>query len=153
MDRFLEIKEAVHSRVTRLLRHMGLGPSRPAKRSPQSVTDRTVDTTSATVARLAQGERQPDPWENSRYQPLLNMRMVITRNGQLSARNAGAAASPDPVAPRSPSRPGTTHHQGRGSRPLSIATKGFSIRSSFNIEFLLDLLDLLGRIDNAVRLQ
>ena len=109
-----------------------------------------MDTTSATVARLAQGERQPDPWENSRYQPLLNMRMVITRNGQLSARNAGAAASPDPVAPRSPSRPGTTHHQGRGNRPLNIATKGVSIFSNLNIEFLLYV---LGRTDNAVRLQ
>ena len=105
---------------------------------------------STTVARLAQGERQPDPWENSRYQPLLNMRMVITRNGQLSTRNAGAEANPDPVVPRSPSRPGTTHHQGRGSRPLSIATKGVSIRSSFNIEFLLDL---PGWIDTTVRIQ
>ena len=114
---------------------MGLGPSRPANRSPQSVTDRTVDMISTTVARLAQGERQPDPWENSRYQPLLNMRMVITRNGQLSTRNAGAEANPDPVVPRSPSRPGTTHHQGRGSSPLSTAKNGLSMCSNLNIDY------------------
>jgi len=57
----------------------------------------------------------------------------MARKGQVSTRNAGAKASPDPAPPISPSRPGTTHHQGRGRRPLSKARKGFSARRNFGM--------------------
>ena len=61
----------------------------------------------------------------------------MARKGQVSTRNAGAKASPDPAPPISPSRPGTTHHQGRGRRPLSKARKGFSARRNFGMVSLL----------------
>ena len=51
----------------------------------------------------------------------------------MSTRNAGAMASPVDVPPTRPSRPGRTHHQGRGISPLSNAWKGFSTCSNLSI--------------------
>jgi len=110
---------------------MGLSPRRSANRRPQSVTANTVDKTNVVMARLGHLVLRSARCEICRYHPRLSMSRVMTRRGQLSARNAGAKANPDPEAPRSPSRPLTTHHQGSGNRPLNIATKGVSIRRNF----------------------
>ena len=69
----------------------------------------------------------------SRYQPLLSIISVTARKGHVSACNAGAMASPAGAPPRRPSKPGTTHHQGNGNRPLNRATKGFSTWMNFCI--------------------
>ena len=61
------------------------------------------------------------------------MTSVKAKSGQVSTRNAGAKASPVDVPPTRPSKPGTTHHQGSGSRPLSTATKGLSTCSNLGI--------------------
>ena len=53
----------------------------------------------------------------------------------MSTRNAGAKASPAEVPPNRPSKPGTTHHQGKGSSPLNDATNGFSTCNIFRIFF------------------
>ena len=53
----------------------------------------------------------------------------------MSTRNAGAKASPAEVPLNRPSKPGTTHHQGRGSSPLKLATKGFSIFNRLRIVY------------------
>jgi hypothetical protein len=110
---------------------MGLSPRRPANRRLQSVTANTVDKTDVVMARLGHLALRSARCEICRYHPRLSMSKVIISKGQLSARNAGAKANTDPEAPRSPSRPLATHHQGRGNRPLSIATKGVSIRRNF----------------------
>ena len=81
-------------------------------------------------------ERQLPRWDSSRYQPRLNMTSVNTRNGHVSTRNAGAKASPAEVPPRKPSKPGTTHHQGKGNRTLNKATKGLSTCVMFLMELL-----------------
>ena len=69
----------------------------------------------------------------SSYQPLLSIISVTARKGHVSACNAGAMASPAGAPPRRPSKPGTTHHQGNGNRPLNRATKGFSTWMNFCI--------------------
>ena len=92
-----------------------------------------VDPMRTRRARVAQVDRQPDPWDRSRYQARPNMRIVITRKGHVSTRNAGARASPADVPPKRPSRPGTTHHQGRGNSPLNNATKGLSNSNSLRM--------------------
>ena len=51
----------------------------------------------------------------------------------MSTRNAGATASPAEMPPSRPSKPGITHHQGSGSSPLKLATKGASIFSNLRI--------------------
>ena len=61
------------------------------------------------------------------------MAIVRAKKGHVSTRNAGARASPAEVPPNKPSKPGMTHHQGKGSRPLNTATKGFSIWNSLSI--------------------
>ena len=58
---------------------------------------------------------------------------VNAKSGQVSTRNAGAKASPIDAPPTRPSRPGSTHHQGRGSSPLSAAVKGLSTCSNLRI--------------------
>ncbi len=58
---------------------------------------------------------------------------VTASRGHVSACNAGAMASPAGAPPRRPSKPGTTHHQGNGRRPLNRATKGFSTWMNFCI--------------------
>ena len=74
----------------------------------------------------AQAETQPPLWASCRYQPRPSISKVRASSGQVSTRNAGAIASPVDDPPTSPSRLGTTHHQGRGSSPLSTAKKGLS---------------------------
>ena len=111
----------------------GRPPRYPPNRSDQSATAATVEIDNVTVARLAHVERKSPRFDSSTYQPRPSMMIVTTRNGHVSTRNAGVAASPDPVAPRSPSKPGTTHHHGNGKSPLSRATNGVSIRRYFNI--------------------
>ena len=85
--------------------------------------------------RLAHWERQLLRWAISRYQPRPNISKFIPRRGHVSARNAGAKASPAELPPTRPSRPGMTHHHGRGKRPLSIAWNGTSTCSHLSIGF------------------
>ena len=61
------------------------------------------------------------------------MTTVKARSGQVSTRNAGAKASPVEVPPSRPSKPGTSHHQGRGTSPLKLATNGLSILNRLRI--------------------
>ena len=116
---------------------MGAGPRSPANRRPQRTAASTVDPTRVSHARCLQlkrqRERQLGRRDSSRYQPRPSMAMVRAKNGHVSTRNAGAKASPAEVPPNKPSRPGMTHHQGNGSRPLNTATKGFSICNSLSI--------------------
>ena len=92
----------------------------------------TVDATRTRLERFAQGERQPR-WDTFRYQPRPSMTRVSTRSGPLSARKAGARASPDDAPLSRPSRPGTTHHQGSGKSPLSRAKNGLSKCRNFSM--------------------
>ena len=108
-------------------------PNSPANRSPKSDIAITDETTKTRRERLAHEDCHPPPCDRFRYQPLASMTTVSTRNGQLSTRNAGAMASPADVPPIRPSRPGITHHQGKGKSPLNSATNGLSICSHFNI--------------------
>ena len=84
----------------------------------------------------AQAETQPPRWASCRYQPRPSISKVRASRGQVSTRNAGTMASPVDVSPTRPSRPGRTHHQGRGSSPLSTARKGFSTCSNLSILLL-----------------
>ena len=88
-----------------------------------------------TVARFFHAGPHQPPWDGASHQPRANMRTVMTKKGQVSTCNAGARASPADVPPRTPSKPGTTHHQGSGNTPLSSPTKGFSMCSNF-IDFI-----------------
>ena len=83
------------------------------------------------VARFFQAVPHRLPWDGANHQPRASITTVITKNGQVSTCNEGAKASPADVPPRTPSKPGTTHHQGSGSSPLSRLTNGFSICSNF----------------------
>ena len=106
---------------------MGLIPNTPVNRRVQRETASAVDIISIVKERRLHVERRHlFQLATSRYQPLLSMISVIARKGHVSACNAGAVASPVGAPPRRPSKPGTTHHQGNGSRPLNRATKGFS---------------------------
>ena len=89
-----------------------------------------------TTDRRTQIERQPPLWDSSRYQPRLNMTSVSSRKGHVSTRNAGAKASPVEVPPRRPSKPGTTHHQGKGNSTLNSATNGLSTCNIFLMHLL-----------------
>lgn len=111
----------------------GLIPRRPANRRLHISVASSVDAMSITLDRLAHGERQPPPWLISRYHPLPNINTVMPRKGHVSARNAGAEASPADVPPKRPSRPGMTHHQGKGRSPLNSARNGTSTCSNFSI--------------------
>ena len=111
-------------------------PNRPTKRSPHSVPDTVVDTMSTTPERFDQVDRQPPAWDSRRYHARPSISRVRPRSGHVSTRNAGARASPADVPATTPSRPGTTHHQGRGKSPLSNDTKGASTFSNL-IMFLL----------------
>ena len=91
--------------------------------------------TSTTEERRAQGERHPPLWVNSTYHPRLSIRMVMPRKGHVSTSNAGVRANPTDVPPSRPSSPGMTHHQGRGSSPLNMATNGFSTCRNLSIVF------------------
>jgi hypothetical protein len=106
-------------------------PNRPANRRPHNPTDNTVAVISTTVARFRHEEVHRPPWDNSSHQPRASMSTVTAKNGQVSTCNAGARASPAGVPPRKPSKPGTTHHQGSGSNPLSRPTTGLSTCSNF----------------------
>ena len=108
-------------------------PNNPVNRRPHITAASAVDPIKVSRARVAHADRQPPPWLSTRYQPRPSISKVMPRNGQVSTRNAGARASPADVPPRRPSRPGTTHHQGRGNSPLNKATKGISTRNSFSI--------------------
>ena len=110
----------------------GRAPSIPANRRPQSSVASTVEKISTRLDRLAHGERQLLPWLISRYHPLLSIKIVTPKRGHVSTRNAGAKASPAGVPPRRPSRPGMTHHQGRGRSPLNSALNGASTCSNLN---------------------
>ncbi len=113
---------------------MGLVPNTPVNRRVQRDTARAVDTTSMAKERRLQVERRHlFQLATSRYQPLLSMISVTARKGHVSACNAGAMANPAGAPPRRPSKPGTTHHQGNGNRPLNRATKGFSTWMNFCI--------------------
>ena len=118
-------------------------PITPAKRRLQSPAARPVEPIKTRRARLLAGERQLPAWASSRYQPRASIATVSNKNGHVSARNAGAMASPADVPPRRPSRPGTTHHQGSGRTPLSSATNGFS--TCRRLRMRLDFLHLLRR--------
>ena len=120
------LPEAYQECRLRIPAYNGLIPSRPANRRLQSSTANAVEPIKITRARFLNTECQPPCWDISRYQPLPSISKVRPRNGQLSARNAGTVASPAEVPPRKPSRPGTTHHQGSGKSPLSVATNSFS---------------------------
>ena len=91
-------------------------------------------------ARRRQEERQRPGWANSKYHPRPSIIRVRANSGHVSTRNAGAKASPAEVPPKRPSKPGTTHHQGNGKRPLSMATKGISTRSNLSIRILHEFL-------------
>ena len=73
--------------------------------------------------RFAHEDIHPPPWLMFRYQPRASISTDRARKGQLSSRNAGARARPVDAPPNTPSRPGMTHHQGRGMSPLKRATK------------------------------
>ena len=90
------------------------------------VTARTVENMRTSPARRRQDDRQRPGWANSKYHPRPSIIRVNANSGHVSTRNAGAKASPAEVPPSRPSKPGTTHHQGKGNNPLNKATKGFS---------------------------
>ena len=92
-------------------------PRMPPKRSPHSVAATAVDRTS--VASDRSGHAPPMPWPIWRYHALARNAPPTAANGTVATCNAGAMASPTPALPRRPSPPGSTQHQGRGSRPVS----------------------------------
>lgn len=112
-------------------------PRRPTNRIAHRAAEPRVETTRMSNARLAMGDRQPR-WDSATYQPRASITTVTTSSGHVSTRNAGATASPAELPPSRPSRPGTTHHHGRGISPLSAATNGFSIGGIFNMTANLD---------------
>ena len=85
------------------------------------------------MARFFQAGPHQLPWDGASHQPRASMSKVTAKKGQVSTCNAGAKASPAEEPPSKPSRPGTTHHQGSGSSPLSRLTKGFSMWSRFMV--------------------
>ena len=108
----------------------GGAPSTPAKRSPHSRAETAVETARTRPERRCQSVACP--CERCTYHPRPIERRVRARKGQVSTRNAGAAASPAPPVPRRPSRPGTTHHQGSGRSSLSGVSR-YSIASQRDI--------------------
>ncbi len=113
--------------------YSGLAPSSPANRSVHKTTDKTVDRIKVAMARFFHPLPHKLPWEGASHQPRASISTLTAKNGQVSACNAGAMASPADVPPRIPSKPVTTHHQGRGRSPLSRLTKGFSTCSNLII--------------------
>ena len=108
----------------------------PVNLRDHSTTANAVEPAKTMVDFRRHEELHRPPWESSKYQPRINITAVNTRNGHVSTRNAGAAPSPAEVPPNKPSRPGTTHHQGKGSNPLNDATNGFSTCSILRMSLI-----------------
>lgn len=89
----------------------------PANRKPHNTATVAVDTESTASERNCQRVRTP--WAICNHQARSRNAAPTTATGIVATCNAGATASPTPELPTRPSKPGTTHHQGSGNRPLN----------------------------------
>jgi len=115
----------------------GLAPSMPTNLRVQSNRAVTVDAMRMNLERRCHSFAAG--WLVCKYQPRLSVNIFKANSGQVNTRNAGAIASPASALPSRPSKPGTTHHQGRGVS-VPIGARMASIFRNFSIVLLM-LLD------------